>query len=42
MEWKDGIKNDLEGLKKGTDWRARITDRDRWKAGCMMANGIVV
>jgi hypothetical protein len=36
MRWKDVVKNNVEELGGGTDWMARVTDQDRWKAGCMM------
>jgi len=30
------VRNDVEKLGGGTDWKVRATDRDGWKAGCMM------
>lgn len=29
------MKNDVEELREGTDWKAGATDQDEWKAECM-------
>lgn len=34
MKWGDVVKKNMEELGGGTDWKARVTDRDERKAGC--------
>lgn len=36
MRWEDVVKNDVEKQEGKTDWKAGATDRDGWKAGCIM------
>lgn len=34
MRWDGVVKNNVKELGEG-NWKARATDRDGWKAGCV-------
>jgi len=36
MGWADIMKNDVEELGGGTDWKERATNQGKWKAKCML------
>lgn len=36
MRWEDVVKKNVEELGGRSDWKAWATDREGWKAGCMM------
>jgi hypothetical protein len=36
MRWEDVVKNDVEELGGGNDWKMRAANRDGWKAGCIL------
>jgi hypothetical protein len=36
IRWKDVAKRDVKKLGGRNDWKLRATDREEWKAGCMI------